>query len=150
MTTTLVVMGLMNICECIFGTSWRFSLNRRKNISTKSTSWAIIWPTWTAGWRKGRGWNSGLLAEISRVYGTLILLLSQLWYTIDFCCNFDMVSQVCCCNGVATHTGIMVFLNPVSIPSFILFEKTNRGRMVWFYVLYWCCYTLVLSGFIMV
>jgi len=32
MATTLVVMGLMNICECIFGTSGRFALNRRKNI----------------------------------------------------------------------------------------------------------------------
>jgi len=31
MTTTLVVTGLMNICECIFGTSGRFALNRRPN-----------------------------------------------------------------------------------------------------------------------
>ena len=38
----------------------------------------------------------------------------------------------------------------VFVPSFILFVKTNRGRMVWFYVSYCCCYTLVLSGFIMV
>jgi len=29
------------------------------------------------------------------------------------------------------------------IPSFILFEKPNRGRMMWFYVLYCCCYTMV-------
>jgi len=29
MAITLVVMGLMNICECIFGTSERFALNRR-------------------------------------------------------------------------------------------------------------------------
>ena len=67
-------MGLMNICECIFGTSGRFALNRRKNISTKSTSWEIIWPTWTAGWRKDRGRNCGLLAEF---LGSMVL-----W----FCC----------------------------------------------------------------
>jgi len=37
----------------------------------------------------------------------------------------------------------MVFLNPDFIPSFILFEKTNRGRMVWFYVLCCCCYGVI-------
>ena len=63
---------------------------------------------------------------------------------------FDMVSKICCCNGVATHTGFLDFLNPVFIPSFILFVKTNRGRMVCFYVLYWCWYTLVLSSLIMI
>ena len=145
--TTLVVMGLMNICECIFGTSGRFALNKRKNISTKSTSWAIIWPTWIARWRKDRGRNCGLLAEISW----------SLWYFDSaavialihhrFCCNSDMVSKICCCNGAATthrFSGLsrfcyMLVFNAgnsiVWIPSFILFEKTNRGRMVWFYVL---------------
>ena len=60
---------------------------KRENVSTKSNSWAIIWPTWrwtfwstpllgAAGWRKDCGRNCGLLADISGVYGTLILLLS--------------------------------------------------------------------------
>ena len=62
-------------------------MQRRENVSTKSNSWSIIWPTWrwtfwstplsgAAGWRKDWGRNCGLLAEISGVYGTLILLLS--------------------------------------------------------------------------
>ena len=40
------------------------------------------------------------------------------------------------------QTGYSVF-----IPSSILFVKKNKGRIMWFYVLYWCCYTLVLSWF---
>ena len=35
-----------------------------------------------------------------------------------------MVSQVCCCNGAATHTGILVFLNYVFVePSDVQFLK---------------------------
>ena len=140
-------MGLMNICECIFGLSGRFALNKRENVSTKSNSWAIIWPTWrwtfwstlllgAAGWRKDWGRNCGLLVLWYFDFVVVIALIHH-----RFCCNSDMVSKFCCWNGAATtyrFSGLscccyMLVFNAgnsaVCIPSFILFEKTNRGRI---------------------
>ena len=91
----------------------------------------------------------------------------KLWYPKDFCCNFIWYQRFVIAM-VLLHTLVFWFIllllyvgfqcwktlmqtdYSVFIPSSILFMKTNRGRMVWFYVLYCYCYTLVLSGFIMV
>ena len=66
---------------------------------------------------------------------------------LQWCCYTHWFSGLlCCCYMLVFNARNSV----VCIPSFILFEKTNRGRIVWFYVLCCCCYTMGLSGFIMV
>ena len=105
-----------------------------------------------------------VLLDEEKIGGEIVVSLLKFMgsMVLWFCCNYDMVSKFCCWNSAATthkFSGLscccyMLVFNAgnfaVCIPSFILFEKTNRGRMVWFYVLCCCCYTMVLSGFIMV
>ena len=72
-------------------------------------------------------------------------ILLQFWYGIT-----DLLLQLCCythwfydfllkkCIGYFWFSNS--FLNFVFILCLTLFVKTNRGRIVWFSVLCWCCY----------
>ena len=67
-------------------------------------------------WRKHWLWIE-LLGEEKK--GGDILVSWTLWYFNSavvialihhrFCCNSNMVSKICCCNGAATHTGFLIY-----------------------------------------
>ena len=49
-----------------------------------------------------------------------------------FCCNSDMISKICCCNGAATHTGFLVYYI-AAICWFSMLENTYANRLFYFY-----------------
>ena len=83
-----------------------------RNLLFECVLWFCFIHSLSLSVKTNRGWICGLCVVIYALYGVfnyvLTLLLPYLWYTIDFCCNSDMVSQVCSCNDAAKCTGFLL------------------------------------------